>query len=173
MDLRALFDAHYASTCRLLRRLGVRADQLDDAAQEVFWVCARRLSDIRPGRETSFLYGVTLRIAANQTRRQRAALVSAETDDSSLVPDAGPSPEERLDQRRARELLDTVLNKMPVDLRTVLVLVELEGMEVREMAEVLEIPAGTAASRLRRAREEFSAIAKRLRAGFAAREGTG
>ena len=59
---------------------------------------------------------------------------------------------------------------MPLDLRTVFVLAELEEMEVRELAGVLEIPVGTAASRLRRAREEFSAIARRLRAAWA-REG--
>jgi RNA polymerase sigma-70 factor, ECF subfamily len=172
MDLSAFFHAHYAATCRLLRRLGVRPDQIDDAAQEVFWVCARRLADIRPGRETSFLYGVALRIAASETRRQRAAPVSGDFGDVTTVPDAAPSPEERLDQRRARVLLDAVLDRMPVDLRTALVLVELEGMEVREIAEVLDIPVGTAASRLRRAREELSAIARRVRAALAAREGS-
>jgi RNA polymerase sigma-70 factor, ECF subfamily len=171
LDLRALFDAHYVATWRLLRRLGVRAAQVDDAAQEVFWVCARKLSDIRSGCETSFLYGVALRIAADQARRQRAALVSVDLEDAASVPDRGPSPEERLEQRRSRELLDAVLDRMPLDLRAVLVLVELEEMEVREVAGLLEIPVGTAASRLRRAREEFSAIAKRVRAALAAQEG--
>jgi RNA polymerase sigma-70 factor (ECF subfamily) len=170
MDLRALFDAHYAATWRLLRRLGVAAAQLDDATQEVFWVCARRLSDIRPGSETSFLYGVALRIAVHETRRQRSAFLSADPNDVLLLPDHGPSPEEDLDRRQARMLLDSVLDRMPVDLRTVFVLFELEGIEVREIAGMLEMPVGTAASRLRRAREEFSAIARRVRAVLAARE---
>ena len=74
MDLRSLFEMHYASMWRLLRRLGVRADQVDDATQEVFWVAGRRLSDIQPGCEHSFLYGVAVRVAASELRRQKAAM---------------------------------------------------------------------------------------------------
>jgi RNA polymerase sigma-70 factor (ECF subfamily) len=55
---------------------------------------------------------------------------------------------------------------MSLDLRAVFVLFELEGLEVREIAALHEIPAGTASSRLRRAREEFSTLAKRARATF-------
>jgi len=63
-------------------------------------------------------------------------------------------------------MLDEVLNRLPVDLRTVFVLHELEGLEVREIAEIEGIPVGTASSRLRRAREEFSAVARRVRGGL-------
>ena len=171
MDLRSLFEMHYASMWRLLRRLGVRADQLDDATQEVFWVAARRLSDIEAGREHSFLYGVALRVAASEFRRQKAAMPLADLEQIPLLVDKCPSPEEQLAERQAREILDDVLDRMPVDLRTVFVLYELEGLEVRQIAEIEEIPVGTASSRLRRAREEFSAIAKRVRAGLVARGG--
>jgi RNA polymerase sigma-70 factor (ECF subfamily) len=173
MDLRALFEQHYASMWRLLRRLGVPAAQLDDAAQEVFWVLARRLSDVEPGREHPFLYGVALRIAANELRRQRSAMPLAEVGQIPELVDQCPSPEEQLADRQARRLLDDVLNRMPIDLRTVFVLFELEGLEVRQIAELEEIPIGTASSRLRRAREEFSAITKRVRAALAARGGPG
>jgi RNA polymerase sigma-70 factor (ECF subfamily) len=171
MDLRSLFERHYASMWRLLRRLGVSADQVDDATQELFWVAARRLSDIQPGREHSFLYGVALRIAASQVRRQKAAMPLAEVGQVPLMVDDRPSPEDQLAERQARRLLDDVLHRMPGDLRTVFVLFELEGLEVRQIAELQEIPVGTASSRLRRAREEFSAITKRLRAGLMARGG--
>ena len=166
LDLRALFEKHYASIWRLLRRLGVSAAQLDDAAQEVFWVAARRLCDIEPGREHPFLYGVALRIAANELRRQRAMPPIAEIGRVPSMVDQAPSPEDEVAARQERELLDDVLGRMPIDLRTVLVLFELEGLEVRQIAEIEQIPVGTASSRLRRAREEFSAIAKRVRAGL-------
>ena len=78
--------------------------------------------------------------------------------------DLAPSPEEQLAQGQAREVLDEVLAALPPELRSVFVLFELEGLEVREIAALEEIPLGTASSRLRRAREEFSAIAKRVRA---------
>jgi RNA polymerase sigma-70 factor (ECF subfamily) len=171
MDLRSLFEMHYTSMWRLLRRLGVRPDQLDDATQEVFWVAARRLSDIEAGREHSFLYGVALRVAASELRRQKAAMPLVEFEQIPSLVDQRPSPEEQLAERQAREVLDDVLNRLPIDLRTVFVLYELEGLEVRQIAELEEIPVGTASSRLRRAREEFSAIAKRVRAGLVSRGG--
>ena len=171
MDLRSLFETHYASIWRLLRRLGVLPAQLDDAAQEVFWVAARRLRDIEPGREHSFLYGVALRVAANEVRRQKAAMRVVDLEQVPALPDQRLSPEEHLVEQQARALLDDVLNRMPIDLRTVFVLFEIEGLEVRQIAEIEEIPVGTASSRLRRAREEFSAIAKRVRANLVARGG--
>jgi len=148
---------------RLLRRLGVRSDQLDDATQDVFWVAARRLSDIEPGRERSFLYGVVLRVAASELRRQKAAMPWPILSRFPCWSISARRPKSRLLERQAREILDDVLNRLPIDLRTAFVLHELEGLEVRQIAEIEEIPVGTASSRLRRAREEFSAIARRVR----------
>ena len=164
-DLRELFEAHYGSIWRLLRRLGVPSAQLDDAAQEVFWVAARKVATIAPGREHSFLYGVALRIASNLVRRKKVAHSLSEFELAELV-DMGPSPEEQLEQRRARALLDAVLEQLPLELRTVFVLFELERLPVKDIADIEEIPIGTASSRLRRAREEFATLAKRLRASL-------
>ena len=165
-DVRGLFRTHYASVWRLLRRFGVPLAQLDDAAQEVFWVAARRFADIVAGREKAFLYGVALRVASNELRRAQASaeLTRPLAELELVLTDLAPSPEESLEQRRALLLLDTALHQLPLELRTVLVLFELEGLEVSKIAEIEDIPLGTASSRLRRAREEFSAVARRLRA---------
>jgi len=168
-DLRTLFQRHYGLVWRLLRRFGVPAAELDDQAQEVFWVAARRLADLQPGRETAFLYGVALRVASNVMRREKAAPPSARSEQFETLVDPQPSPEEQLDQHQARKLLDQVLGSMPLELRTAFVLFELEGISVSEIAELEGIPVGTASSRLRRARQEFSAISKRLQAARAAR----
>ncbi len=170
--LRALFEQHYASIWRLLRRLGVPTAQLDDAAQEVFWVAARRLSDIEPGREHSFLYGVALRVASTQVRRQ-PALKDVALEDFQQLADPRPSPEEVYEQKCLRRLLDHILLQMSEDLRFVFVLCELEGLEVKEVAALVQIPLGTASSRLRRAREDFSSIAKRERAALKSRKEQG
>jgi RNA polymerase sigma-70 factor (ECF subfamily) len=162
-DLRSLFETYYASIWRLLRRLGVPLAQLDDASQEVFWVAARRFKDIEAGREHAFLFGVALRIAANLVRRN-STQNWADAEQLLGVADPRPTPEDRLQQRQLRQVLDDVLSSMADDLRTVLVLHEIEGLDVRQVAEIVGIPLGTASSRLRRAREEFSVIAKRVRA---------
>jgi RNA polymerase sigma-70 factor, ECF subfamily len=167
VDLPTIFRTHYTAVWRLLRRLGVTPARIDDAAQEVFWVAARRLADIDPTRAGSFLYGVALRVASGEARRDRTAPPLADLDQLASLADEGPSPEERLDQSRARELLDWVLDRLPLELRDVFVLHELEGLEIREIAALQDIPQGTVSSRLRRAREDFSAIARRARAVFA------
>ena len=62
---------------------------------------------------------------------------------------------------------------MPLELRTVFVLFELEGIAVKDIAALEEIPIGTASSRLRRAREEFSAISRRMRRALMGQAGGG
>jgi RNA polymerase sigma-70 factor (ECF subfamily) len=51
--------------------------------------------------------------------------------------------------------LDELLASMPEELRVVFTLYEFEGLKMQEIAELLDIPNGTVASRLRRARKLF------------------
>ena len=154
---------HFEFVWRLVRRLGVSRTEADDATQQVFMIATRRLSDIAPGRERTFLYGTAVRVAANARRaRRRQREVPGEAD---ACVSAGPLPDELSDLGRARDLLDEVLDRMPLQLRTVLVLAEVEQLEVSEIATLEGIKLGTAASRLRRARamfrEHLSALRKR------------
>ncbi len=158
---RRIFDAHYTFIWRTLRRLGVTADVVDDATQEAFMIAARRIADIQLGREKAFLFGVARRLAARA--RARSAMHAEVLSDS--CPDLGArTPEDLLIQRDAHELLDEVLSQMSDDTREALVLFEIEGLSKREVADLLALPEGTAASRLRRAREEFLTIAHREKA---------
>ncbi len=162
--VRTLVDEHYDAVWRTLRRLGVAPGQVDDAAQEVFWVAMRRLDDIRSGRERAFLFGVAARVASD-ARRARAR--SHEVADQTAVDAAEghvPTPEGLLDERRARELLDQVLDELDDEARVVFVLYELEGLSSPEIASLLELPVGTVASRLRRGRAQFHEAARRARA---------
>jgi RNA polymerase sigma-70 factor, ECF subfamily len=133
-------------------------------------VAARRSNDIQAGSEHSFLYGVALRVASQEVKKQRASAPLADLEAVPQIADKTPSPEEQLVHHQARELLDEVLDTLPEELRVVFVLFELEGLEVREIAALQRVPVGTASSRLRRAREEFSAVAKRVRATLATHE---
>ncbi len=170
--LRALIDAHYASIWRLVRRLGVDAAAVDDAVQEVFWVAARRLDDIQEGSEQSFLYGVALRVAATSRRRCESRREVPYDDEAEELAAPAKGPDAMLDECRARALLDEILDRLPEELRTVLVLHELEGLQVKEIAELVSIPLGTAGSRLRRAREAFSATVKLVRARLESKGGS-
>ncbi|HEX2674449.1 MAG TPA: sigma-70 family RNA polymerase sigma factor, partial [Polyangiaceae bacterium] len=78
--------------------------------------------------------------------------------------DPSPTALDLLARRQARSLLDQALDALPEDLRVVFVLYELEEQTAAQIAALLDLPPGTVASRLRRARAEFEQIAKRLKA---------
>ena len=150
----ALLAKHHSLVWRSLRRLGVLECDADDASQQVFLVAYRRLVDIAPGSERSFLLQTALRVAA-EFRRSRKRRREEDGHDIPAVADTSASPEDLLDRQRACAMLDRVLAAMPMDLRTVFVLFEIEGLTMVEISSAIEIPAGTVASRLRRARAAF------------------
>ena len=152
--LRDIVTEQYDFTWRSLRRLGVAPGDVDDAAQQVFLVMSRRLADVPVGRERAFLFSTAVRVASDARRTYRRRHESPDVDLPD-TPDSAASPEDLVDQRRARVLLTKLLEEIPMDLRTVFILFELEQMSRTEVARVLDLPAGTVASRLRKAREIF------------------
>jgi len=156
---RCIFQEHFAFVWRTLRRLGVAEASLADASQRVFLALSRRVDEVPDERARGFLFGTSRRVAADFRRLGRRIVPTDESE--SLVDVGAPTTEELVDQKRAREILDQMLDALDDDLREVLVLQEGEGMSLSEIAELLDIPLGTAASRLRRAREEFRRLLKR------------
>ena len=161
---RELIDAHFGLVWRFLRGLGVPPASVDDAAQQVFWVAAQRLEAITAGSERSFLLSTARGVAANARRGVARSRELLDEDALHGQTDAAPDPEEALSAKEARKLLDRFLEGLPEDVRTVFVLFELEGMTMASIAEALDLPPGTVASRLRRGREDFQAAAKRFQA---------
>lgn len=162
--LRSAIVEHYDFVWRTLRRLGVPRDSIEDAAQQVLLVLARRMLEVRSGSERAFMGATAVRVAADARKKQ--ARRREELDPVAIaasVSDA-PSVEELLDQERARELLDVVLGRMPDEVRTVFIFFELEDMTTATIAELLGLPLGTVASRLRRARQLFATLAAELAA---------
>lgn len=155
-----MIDAHYAFIWRLLARLGIRADDVDDAAQQVFMVLlTRERLTIKPGSERAFLFGVAVRVAREQRRRSEKARSHSDVDFDTLE-HPGLDLEALTDQQRARRLLDHLVQCIPEELRMIFILFEIEGLPAIEVAALLDIPAGTVASRLRRARQHFREAVK-------------
>jgi RNA polymerase sigma-70 factor (ECF subfamily) len=154
LRLERMFNDHHDFIWRLVRRLGLSPGSADDAAQHVFLVAAERLTDIKLGSERSFLFGTALRVARSQSRTERRWVLE---EDMDIRRSEAGRPEDLADQHRALDLMGRILDGMTLDLRTVFILSELEGMTMPEVAALVEIPVGTAASRLRRAREAFRA----------------
>ena len=168
--LTRLVREHFKGVFRIALRLGVPRAVAEDAAQEVFVILSRKLSSVEVGREKSFLVGTAVRVAANIRRSQRARAVVLEPAGDAQAADPGPLPDALMEAREARALLERVLTAMPDEHRTVFVLFEFEGLSQPEIADVVEIPVGTVASRLRRAREIFDAEVRKLRIAHEGRE---
>ena len=148
--------AHYDFVWRGLRRLGVAPNELTDATQEVFVVLASKIGNVAEGAEKAFLFQTVTRVAANSRRRRTRRSAESGGEDLDLHPDPNPTPESLADMSGQLQLLDTLLAALPAELREVVILCELESMTLSETAAVLDIPQGTVASRLRRARAALS-----------------
>jgi RNA polymerase sigma-70 factor, ECF subfamily len=153
---------HHDFVWRVLRRSGLSAADADDAAQRVFITAAARLDTIAQGSERAFLYRAAARVASNAHRTVRRRRETSELEESD-EPAELSAPDDLLDQRRARALLDRVLGELSEDLRAIIILFEIEGLRTPEIAEALGIPTGTVASRLRRARAEVEQRVARYR----------
>jgi RNA polymerase sigma-70 factor (ECF subfamily) len=155
---------HYDFIWRTLRRLGVPPALVDDATQKVFWVATRKLQQADVVKERPFLFAIALRVAGDERRSLRRHPEVSDEGACDAARDEAPPPDELVEQRQARALLDQILEDMPFELRVVFVLFELEEMSTAEIAALLEIPSGTVASRLRRGREAFEDHVARFRA---------
>jgi RNA polymerase sigma-70 factor (ECF subfamily) len=152
-ELGAFVLQHHAFAWRMVRRLGVMESSVDDAVQQVFMVVTSKLGGVEIGKERSFLVSTIIRVAANARRAQARVLEQPWNDEPPEIASDAPTPEESLSQAQRRALLDEVLAPLPLEMRTVFVLAELEGMSAPEIASLIETPVGTVTSRLRRARE--------------------
>lgn len=168
--LREIVDRHYDFLWRTVRYLGVPDASAEDAAQQVLCVVARRLNDVVPGAELSFLYGTAVRVAKD-LRRSAHRHPATPDPDLDAFEAAGPNPEDLLARRRAHEELHKILATLPEDQRMVFVLYEIEELTMAEIARMLAMAPGTVASRLRKARDTFARIVERR--GAAARSELG
>jgi RNA polymerase sigma-70 factor (ECF subfamily) len=153
LRLERMFAAHHATVWRTLRRRGLSPDAAADATQETFLVAAERLPDIQPDSERAFLVGTALRVS--HTLRRKTMRWQLEEDMDQRIASIG-------DERAEIQICDRALSKVNPELAEVFVLYEIEGLSSPEIAALLEIPLGSVASRLRRAREQFRAALMRI-----------
>ena len=162
--LESIYAAHFQFVWRVLRRLGVREQDIGDAVQDVFIVVHRKLADFRgEAKLSTWLFSICMRVASE---RRRVAHVKREVPfESPLdVADRSGNLAEEIEQRELRAQLERVLDQMSLEQRAVFTLFELEGQSSEEIAELMGIPLGTVYSRLRLARGIFKKGVERNRA---------
>ena len=144
----------------------------EDVAQEAFVKAYRALPQFRGDSAFyTWLYRIAINTAKNALAARDRNPVSYEldlqgNDDSSDMVSRLKDPETPEGLALTEEIRDTVnhaIEQLPEDLRTAIVLRELEGMSYEEIAASMDCPVGTVRSRIFRARE---AIDRRLREVF-------
>ena len=149
-------DAQHAIYRQFVRQVHSLASRIagpndaDDVTQNAFIQLFRTLDQFRGDANfQTWLYRLTVNEALGQRRRNRRRPATPLVDQNEA------RTADRSRQTDDRELLERALNQLPDDLRAVFVLREVERLSYRELAEVCDIPAGTVASKLNRARQEL------------------
>jgi RNA polymerase sigma-70 factor (ECF subfamily) len=154
---------------RLLSRLIRDPAEVEDVAQEAFIKAYRALPSFRGDSAFyTWLYRIGINAAKNYLVSQgRRAPTStefdseeAETFDSGELLRDMNTPEHLLATRQIGETVNQAMDALPEELRTAIMLRELDGLSYEEIAEVMGCPIGTVRSRIFRARE---AVAEKLR----------
>jgi len=154
-----IFDRHYRDIyAYAARRLG--PDLAEDVASETFLTAfdSRHTFDLTRADARPWLYGIASNLVARHVRaetRRYKALARAGGQQPGRQHSHADEVAGRLDAAAVRGQLATALRKLPEPVRAVLLLIAWAGLNQQEAAAALGIPAGTARSRLHRARQEM------------------
>lgn len=157
-----LFCTHAPFVWRVLRRYGVREQDLEDACQEVFLVVHRRQGDFE-GRSSlrTWLYGIARKVASGSRRTLRSTPLAEALELESKVSALESDPEADLDRNRKLHWLNTALGQIDENQREVFVLYELESLTLAEVGEAVGCNETTALYRLEAARDKLRRALKR------------
>jgi RNA polymerase sigma-70 factor (ECF subfamily) len=141
----------------LFRVLG-SAEDARDLVQDAFVQAYVKLSSFRgTSAFYTWLYRIAFNLAMSHIRKQRptASLDGRKSACGEEPVDGQPAPDAGITQRERVELVHAALAELSTEYRQILVLRELEGCRYDEIAEILDLPAGTVRSRLFRARMQL------------------
>jgi RNA polymerase sigma-70 factor, ECF subfamily len=165
-DVAEVYETNFRYVWRCLRSLGVNDELVDDALQDVFVVAQRRLSEFDGRVElTTWLYAIALRIARKYRERARNEVARfGESLEEGDLPASHADLEAQLHCSERLLVARAALDRLEDDKREVFVLAQVEQRSAPEIASILGVPVNTVYSRLRIARQAFSAEVKRQKA---------
>jgi RNA polymerase sigma-70 factor (ECF subfamily) len=138
------------------------ADAAADATQEAFISAYKKLHTYRGGSFKSWLLRIVSNACYDEFRRRKRQPVvplipendqGEDVDSPAWLEDPSENPEEFAQRKELSEAIQTCLNRLDVEFRTVVILVDIQGMDYATAAAVTDSPLGTIKSRLARARK--------------------
>jgi RNA polymerase sigma-70 factor (ECF subfamily) len=161
-----LVERHSRRVLNIAYQFTGRRDEAEELAQEVFLRVFRSLHQFDLTTHfVPWLVRVTRNLCIDEHRsraREKAALVADEVDEDRTE-DTGASPYRNLEAKELEQRVRQGLAELGEELRTALVLRDLQGLSYSEIAEVLHLAVGTVKSRIHRGRLELAIILSRFR----------
>lgn len=137
-------------------------DPAEDVTQTAFISAYRSLSTYRGGSFKAWILRMVTNACYDELRRRKRrptiALEPAlpdedgEMESPAWMADPGAGPEEQMDQAELQQALKRCIQALPDDFRSIVIMIDLQGMDYLEVAEAASCPLGTIKSRLARAR---------------------
>ena len=162
-----LVRTHTRRVYSICYRFTNRDNEAQDLTQEVFLRIFKTLGSFRAGEGsfTVWLTRLTRNLLVDHYRRTKQDRVTDGIDEKLGVLEERTGQYSRteglLAGREAGELLQAALQKLSPELREAVILRDLEELEYREIARVLDVPEGTVKSRLNRGRAELARVLRR------------
>jgi RNA polymerase sigma-70 factor (ECF subfamily) len=155
-DFDEVYDDHVDQVARWAARLAGPWLDVEDLVQEVFIVVYRQLHAFRgDAKLTTWLYRITEKLVLDRRRTERRrrwlrGLVGLGDDRND-----GVTPGDELEQHQATQLVYRLLEGLPDNYRSLIILFELDGHSGEEVAELTGLKLATVWVRLHRAREQL------------------
>lgn len=135
-------------------------DAASDATQDAFISAYRHLKSFRGGSFRAWVLRMVTNTCYDELRRRKrhpTTPLEPTVDDDEIesplwLADGSPSPEESLERAELEHAMTHCLQNLPEEFRTVVVLVDVQGLDYAEVSSVIRKPLGTIKSRLARAR---------------------
>lgn len=133
----------------------------DDATQDAFIAAFRKLNTYRGGSFRAWLLRIVTNICYDELRRRKRHPTTQldpvddageEIESPYWIADPNESPEETAERAELGHAIQRCIDDLPPDFRVVVTLVDIQGLDYTEVAEVVGKPLGTVKSRLARAR---------------------
>lgn len=151
---RTLYGNYYQRLSRLLARMSVRREDIEEVVNDTFWVVWTKAQDFRGASQLStWIIGIAYRRALNALRRAKLRPVADHAFDEDSV-SVGSTDEQENDQ----QWLSLGLERLPVEQRMALELTYTLGHSCEEVAAILDCPVNTVKTRLFRARETLKQV---------------
>jgi RNA polymerase sigma factor (sigma-70 family) len=146
---------HLDAAYNLARWLTQDEHAAEDVVQEAYYRAARYFASFRGGDGRGWLLGVVRRASIDWLKKHRSQSAVAFNEELHDRGNELSNPEFLAIRQSDHAIVRQAMEELPLQLREVIVLRELEGMSYQEIASIAEVPMGTIMSRLSRGRDQL------------------